>query len=270
MIEVKAISVGTEILLTFPMLMESSIQEAIALNIMEGARAWLMKKAGEELHTSRADYIQGIQPLEVEHGGVSLLLTGALPNMVEHGWEAQFLHEHLLAQGANITPEGTRYRAIPFVHKGLNAGGQGGQAMGSQFMPAVTKGKNADILGIAQAKLIGKKVHSRASRLVTAAEKAAGKKGRTSLQAGLSRKLKPHHVSDIFAGMKVTKQPVSKPGGGAGTQKKYTTFRTISDARPDAWHHPGIEAHHFFDEMGDHIEKIGPKAVQAFVEGLIG
>lgn len=274
MIEVKSI-VLNDVLQRIPILTDPSVHQQIGMNLMEGARAMLIKRAGEKLQSTRMDYIQGIQPLEVEEGGISLALVGALPNMVEHGWEGGFLHETLLgsnASGWKTSAEGHRYRSIPFRHKAPGSGKQGGQPMGSQFRDIMSK----EVQGLShwarpgaiemKMKDLGKRIHGKAKRLITPGEKAAGKRGKTRLPAGLAPKLKQHHTTDIFAGMKVEKQAVQGRGGKVKHQRTYHTFRTISEAVPDKWHHPGIEAHAFFDELGPYIEKNASKAVVAFVK----
>lgn len=261
------------------MLMEPSVQKQIAMNIMEGARAMLIQKAGHELDSTRMDYIQGVQPLEIDDTGVSLVLVGALPNMVEQGWEGGFLQDTLLgdnASGWKVAEDGHRYRSIPFRHKTPGAStSQGGQKMGSQFQERGGRSLAAPHAVVEDTVKLGKKIHARAQRLVTKQEKASGKKGNTRLPEGMAPKLRPHHSTDIFAGMIVNKQAVMGTTKHTndlvvGHQKTYTTFRTISEAVPDKWYHPGIEARNFFDELGPYIEKVAPAAVQAFANEVLG
>ncbi len=263
MIETKVIDFGLRNLRKIPLLAEHSVQKAIITSLMEGARARMIQKAGSMLGSTRMDYIQGIQELEDKEHGVSLSLLGSLPNMVEHGWEGGFLHETLLgdnSSGWKTSADGNRYRSIPFRHKTPGTGSQGGQPMGSQF---VSSREASDSYAAIRAQAIGKKIHQKARRMITQAEKQAGRKGKTRMGAGFAPKLKDHHATDIFAGMQVQKQKVTGKKGGVSEQRTYTTFRTISEANPASWHHPGIEAKELFTEVGKYVEDNAQAAVEA-------
>lgn len=288
MIKVSVVQIGTEALQRFPQLASVEARFLIARNIMEGARAKLIKIASERLHATRADYIAGIQPIERDGKSVVLALVGKLPNMIENGWEGGFMHEFLLSDevsGWKISAEGNRYRSIPFRHKAPGSGPQGGQPMGSQFasqhgVSRVAGGgsefglKNtmsnaAPHTVIEDTRALGKKIHGRAKKLITKSEAKAGQKGPTALRAGLAPKLRPHHTTDIFAGMIVNKQAVQKKDGSVGHQKTYTTFRTISEGRPDTFFHPGIQARDFMGELDSYIQQVAPGAVAAYLAEVL-
>ncbi len=272
MIRVQLIQIDADLLDKFPQLLDPGTRFQIARNLMEGARAKLIKIASERLHATRADYIAGIQPIEREGKDVVLTLAGALPNMVENGWDALFLHETLLsdeARGWKLSAEGHRYRAIPFRHKTPGSGPQGGQPMGSQFQENHPGSLAAPHTIVEDARKLGQKIHRKAKTLISRKEAASGVKGSARLPAGLAPKLRPHHTTDIFAGMIVNKQPVQKAGGKKGQvahQRTYTTFRMISEAVPDKWYHPGIDARHFMDDVGDYIQQNAPGAVRAYLK----
>jgi hypothetical protein len=273
MIRVNTIKIGPEVLEAFPQLGSAEHRFMLARSIMEGARAFLIKRAQQELHSTRGDFIAGVQPIQREGKEVVLAIVGVLPNMVENGWDGRFLHETLLgdeARGWQINADGYRYRAIPFRHKTPGTGPQGGQPMGSQY---TASGKSMSMaaphLIVEDAAALGRKVHRAAKKLISRKEEAQGQRGHARLAEGLAPKLRPHHVTDIYAGMSVNKQPVSKPGGGVNFQRTYTTFRTISEARPDAWYHPGIEARHFLDRVDTFIQTNADKAISAYLKGLL-
>lgn len=275
MIRVHMVQIDGNILDKFPQLLDVGTRFQIARNIMEGARAKLIKLASQQLHSTRADYIAGIQPVERDGKDVVLVLAGSLPNMVEHGWDGGFLQETLLGDntsGWKISAEGYRYRAIPFRHKTPGAGAQGGQPMGSQFGANGSKSLAAPHAMVEDTKKLGQKIHRQAKKLISAKQAAGGASGPTRLQAGLAPKLRPHHTTDIFSGMIVNKQPVQKSGGAPGQvahQSTYTTFRMISEAVPDKWMHPGIEARHFMDDVSDYIDQNGAKAVEAYLKEML-
>jgi hypothetical protein len=259
----------------FPELASAATRFQIARDIMDGARAHLVKLASERLHSTRSDYIAGIQPIARDGKSVVLALVGVLPNMVEGGWDGGFLQETLLgddAKGWKLSAEGFRYRSIPFRHKTPGAGPQGGQPMGSQYGANKNPMSNAAPHAVVEdTRALGKKIHGAAKKLITKTEAGAGAKGHSRLPSGVGGigKLRPHHSTDIYAGMIVNKQAVQKKGGGVGFQKTYTTFRTISEAVPDKWFHPGIQARHFMDDVSSYIEKVAPAAIEAFVQEMM-
>lgn len=275
MIRVKTIAIDASSLGQMQLLSTLGARYQIARNIMEGCKAKLIKTASEKLHSTRADYIAGIQPITREGTSLVLALVGVLPNMVENGWDERFLHETLLSDevhGWKLSAEGYRYRSIPFRHKTPGAGPQGGQPMGSQYSGSRNPMSLAAPHAIVEDTMaLGKKIHGAAKKLVTAAEEAAGK-GSSRLGAGMAPLLRKHHATDIYAGMIVNKQAVQKPNGKPGEvshQRTYTTFRTISEAHPDAWYHPGIQARDFMDTLGDYVRKVTPGAIQAYVDEVL-
>ena len=275
MIHVKIIGIDQSVLDKFPQLLDTTARFQIARNIMEGARAKLIKIASERLHSTRADYIAGIQAVEREGKDVVLVLAGVLPNMVEHGWDDRFLHETLLgddARGWKLSADGHRFRSIPFRHKTPGSGPQGGQPMGSQFGARGPQSLASPHAVVEDTRKLGRKIHGQAKKLISRKEAAAGAPGSARLKAGLAPKLRPHHATDIFAGMIVNKQPVQKSGaphGQVAHQRTYTTFRTISDAVPDKWWHPGIEARNFLEEVSGFVDEIAPKAVRAYLNEVL-
>lgn len=271
MMKVQVISLDEAALKAFSQLTTPSARRSVARNIMEGARSKLITLAGEHLNSTRMDYIQGIQPLEFDEDGVALVLSGAIPMMVEHGWDARQLHETLLrGPGVNKasikkTADGKRYRSIPFRHKTPGAGAQGGQPMGSAYGGYQSPmSRAAPKTVVKDAAGLGKRVHKAAKKL------GEGQR----LPPGMAPKLRPHHSTDIYAGMKANLQPVQKAGGAPGQvahQRTYTTFRTISENVTNKWYHPGIEARNFFDKVESYVQKVAPGAIEAFLnEGLGG
>lgn len=276
MIKVTLIHIGANLLDKFPLIGSPEARFTIARNIMEGARAKLITMAQEKLHSTRADYINGIQPIGREGKEVVLTLAGVLPNMVEHGWDARFLHETLLSDevsGWKVSKEGNRYRSIPFRHKTPGTGSQGGQPMGTQYAANKNPMSQAAPHTIVEDSIkLGKRIHGQAKKLITRKEAGQGVKGKSALQEGLAPKLRQHHRSDIFAGMIVNKQAVQKSGapkGQVGFQRTYTTFRTISEANPGSFYHPGIKAREFMDTLDEYVAKVTPGAFEAYIQEIL-
>lgn len=234
---------------------------------MDGARAFWIQKAGEKLSSSRRDYINGIQEVVFSGKNVaSISLVGQLPLMVEHGMAPFDMHATLLGPNVPVAPFGQKgkrvnqngrfYRSIPFRHQSPGTLGQGGGApMGSDYA-----GHDA----VADAAALGKQVYAAAKKLSPTLSSPGGPTqwgGR--LPAGMAPKLKPHHTTDIYAGM-VRQQKTYVDA----TQNQYTTFRTISEEQPHKWLHPGIQAANISDEVAHHLEQIAPAAFLAAFEAL--
>ena len=47
---------------------------------------------------------------------------------------------------------------------------------------------------------------------------------------------------------------------GSKTQNTYQTFRMISDAVPNKWHHPGLEAANIAQDVSEFVENIAEAA----------
>lgn len=267
MIQAKVVLIDAGGLASLPLFNTEAARRDIARQIMQGARAKLIHMASQRLNSSRADYIHGVQPLEEVDGGVALVLAGSLPNMVEHGWGARDLRETLLdspnVDGSKVheSKDGFRYRFIPFRHKTPNAGSDlSGGRMGSAYGPKSAASLAQPHTLVKDTQALGRRLHKAALNL----------QPREGMQAGLAPKLRPHHKTDIYAGMRVNRQAVSHPGGGGKVahQRTYTSFRAISD-RPgtEGWYHPGIQARDFFREVGAYVQKVAVPAVEAYIRG---
>ena len=230
-------------------------------NLADGARAYWIQLAGQKLNTSRRDYINGIQKVNIKGLTATIELVGSMPNMVEHGATAFDMHETLLSgPNVNISKEGHRWRVIPFKHQTPNSIGQGGGVpMGRAY---------AGHPLVKDARALGNAVHRAAKNLQGTTSHPGGKVsygGRldtSKLKAGKKGlnvpKLKPHHSTDIYAGM-----IRSEKAYGSKTQSTYTTFRVISDAVPDKWQHPGIEARDLSKDVEKFLDEVAPMAFGA-------
>lgn len=232
--------------------MDKRVLETAIQDIMAGARSKWIQLAGERLNSSRRDYINAIQEVHVEGTTASIELVGVLPNMVENGADAFDMHDTLLkGPGVRTSASGNRYRSIPFRHQTPGTAGQGGGTpMGRAYEghPAVK-----------DAQELGRTIYTYGKKLAaTIGEPGGGVKYGDRLQAGLAPKLKEKHSTDIYAGM-IREQKTYK----SATQSQYITFRTISDAVPDKWQHPGIQAANLGQEVEDFVQKIAPMALGA-------
>jgi hypothetical protein len=206
-------------------------------------------------------------------GQAVISLLGELPNLIEHGMAATDLRLTLLgpnAKGKKRAKDGHFYRAIPFRHAVPGGGGQqeAAEAQGSKIGQNVGPAMGSAYGGVvADAKKLGRDVYRKASRL----KASMGEPGtqtrwgkRLAERVGGAPLLKPHHATDIYAGM--VRQEKTYKGT---TQSQYTTFRTISEANPVGWIRPATEGKHLAERVAPFIEEIAPRAFEAYITGLL-
>ena len=217
--------------------------ERMVLVVCESVvRAEIVRLATEQLRSTQEAYIQAIQPAVYHMDTALIRLDGVLPNMVELGWAGGDLRETALKMNAKAkrAKDGHLYASIPFGHK-------------RSGMPPVVV-KVADVL--------------KATGTAPGGKKTIWGDSLDTSSMGLD-KLKPHHVTDIFAGMYRNGKVYQK-----GAQGEFVTFRTISERtstdpsakgnrHPSSWIHPGIQARHFFDQAGALLERYKDDIVAA-------
>jgi hypothetical protein len=246
---------------------DEAIIEVVA-NIANGARDEWIRLAGSELHTSRRDYINSIQPVE-HHPGVSVIsLVGQPANLIEHGADTVDLRDWLLGPNVPEAPPGSKgkrrakaghfYRAIPFRHGTPGTGGAVGSAMGDPY-----KG----VVGNAAA--LGRAVYKRAKELkpgeTLPSHMRYGRGGKSVVP-----KLHKRHSVDIYAGMRRARGAYSAGSKGAGVvQSSYITFRMISENSPsDKWIRPATQGINLVDKVQEYVSRAAPLAFQAYVDSL--
>jgi hypothetical protein len=245
----------------------TAVLQSILSQIAEEVYNEISRLAGQELNTTGEDYLQGLQP--VRHypikgtSGVyaTIELVGDLPNMIEHGWSGGDMKPFLLnGRNAKIGKDGVRYNIVPFRHGSPGTTGRNFQAMGSgyrQRQVGVGGMSRTGHLSANQAIALGARVYKAAKQLKPGERLPAGTGG-----AGL---LKPHHKTDIYAGMQRDR---ANYGGGA-TQSKYSTFRAVSDnSDPAAWIHLWIEPRKFFEKAARYADQVANFAIAQAIAGL--
>lgn len=246
--------------------LSDEIVTSLVANIAEAARSEWIRLAGNALHSTRQDYINGIQPVEVTPGTATITLVGMFPNLLENGMSATDLHNTLLGPNVPISEPGERgkhvsidprtgkvkfYRAIPFRH----SVGEKGAGFGNPY-----RGHQA----IADAAALGREIYGRAKKLSgTLSDPYGGtvKQG-GRLPAGLAPKLRPHHATDIYAGMRKERKTYER-----ATQSQYVTFRTISTGSP-GWLRPATPGVHLAAEVSQFVQQIAPQTFSAYVGEL--
>jgi hypothetical protein len=250
------------------------LAEMVLGDIADGARNEWIRLAEKELKTTAEDYTGGIQPVAMKQGAAVITLVGELPNVIEQGQAAYDMHDTLLGPNVPISPPGEfgkhlkidpktfktgYYRAIPFRHatpgtKKKPRGGAVGVEMGKAY---------AGHREVEDAKALGKKVYGKAKRLKGTVSDPYGKTtygGR--LPEGLAPKLKPHHKTDIYAGMIRERKTYEK-----ARQSQYMTFRMISTGSP-GWRRKRTEGKFFAAKVSKYVEKVAPQAFAALLGGM--
>lgn len=246
-----------------------SLVEAVLDDIANSGLMKWRQLASMNLHTSKAEYIDSIQDIEVREGERIISLVGWLAEAVETGLESYDLKQVLLRRGARRSKAGHRYRPIPFRHATPGARtGQAGPSMGSRYGPVHQASlATPGALTHGQAAALGKAVYKEAKKLKPGQRLPAG--------AGGAKKLASWHATDLFAGM--VKRSQKAPGGPKQTAG-YMTFRMVSDnpaisatgGEGEKWLHPGIEARNFADQVVDHVGELVAPAFQAAIRGALG
>ncbi len=264
---------------------ESSIIPHFLQKLADQSREEWKRLAQVNLRSSRLDYLQSIQPVEMENGSVATIsLVGGLANFIEQGdSKTRDMRDWLLgpdvpvsepgSQGKHQSANGGYYRRIPFGFQTPGTAGLGGQIMGSHYPE------------IASAKELGKAVHRIVKSPDFKGSKAAapGSGKRVSWgdrikpnQQYRSRKLqvqlpkfKDHHKSNLYAGMVRLEQP-TKSGR---TQSTYKTFRTISSSsgHADSWMRGPRSGAHLVRDLQKYVQgDLIPKMTEQFLAGVIG
>lgn len=240
--------------------------EAVLDDVSESALLKWRTLASQQLHTSKADYLDALQPIETRPGERVLSLVGWLAEAVETGLESYDLKVVLLRNAKRRSAAGHRYQAIPFRHATPGAStGQAGVQMGARYGP-VHKQSLATPGALSQgaAAVLGKKVYSFAKKLRGNKRLAPG--------TGGAKRLAAWHTTDLYAGM--TKRSQKRPGGKRQTAG-YMTFRMVSENPAianvqDKWLHPGIQGRHLADQVADHAAALVTPAIQMAVSKAIG
>jgi len=277
MADLLEIQVDDRIPQTIKALLSPQMIERILDIVADAARNEWIRVARRELHTSKGEYINGIQPVESTPRVRIIALVGWLPNAVENGLDAFDLRETLLGPKSKSRRQspGGWYARIPFRHATPGTAGLAGAPMGSSYGPVGAGSRRAGgLMGRDEATTLGKSIHEFAKRLTPTRSLTMGSGQRVGttygerLPAGLAPllrgpnpahpdpRMRAGHKTDIYAGMIREEHTYAK-----ATQTQYMTFRTISTKVQDGWIHPGITAHHLVDKVEEYIARVLPATV---------
>lgn len=262
-------------------LASKEVFEELLTNIATAAQAKWMSLARQKLSgQSREAYLNGIQPIEVTVGSRVITLVGWLPNAIEQGQDPYDMRTTLLGPKSRLrrlAAGGGVYGRVPFRHGTPGTVGMAGAPMGRQYGPTGPESRAiGDRMTTGAARSMGERIYKAAKRLKGSIQKGVGGKTKWGgrLPKGMAPKLLPDklqrptginiHKTDIFAGMVRVRHTYEK-----ATQPKYMTWRTISTNNPEGWHHPGIEARHFAEQVRDYVVETAPKIIRAAIRGSL-
>lgn len=273
------------------------VRAAMALDIATELRSRWITLAKQRLKSSLSKYEAGIQDAHLEGQAAVVTLLGDVPNRLEHGSPAYDMRTTLLGPGVPIVPArsgqrgkhqgkaGGYFRSIPFRHQTPSKGGFNASTMRhAKTMGAAYRG----MMGDGEAEKLGKAIYAVAKKLGgTTSEpyKLAGQKTTTKtgtskrarlatmgppkyanrLPSGLAPKLRPHHSTDIYAGM-VKAQATYRNA----TQSSYMTFRTISTNKTTGWQMPAQPGVQIMADLQNEVASIAEGVLRNFLRSGLG
>jgi len=265
---------------TLSAMLGETFVERMLSDVAAGARNEWIRLARQRLHSSKEAYVDGIQPVEVLPRMRVIALVGWLPNAIENGAEPYDMRETLLGPGSTIRRQGKKgaYASVPFRHGTPGSRGQSGTPMGAAYGPTHSGSRRAgDLMSPQGARELGTRIYDMAKRL-SPTKVGQGQRTRWGerLPAGFAPllrganpahpdpRMRQGHKTDIYAGMVRERHTYEK-----ATQTQYMTWRTISEASPQGWIHPGIEAHHLVDQVSAYVDRIVPRVISAAVDAAL-
>lgn len=280
--------------------LDSAVKANLSLQIAKTLRARWMSLADEKLTTQLQTYRDGIQQEHLRGQAAVVSLLGDAPNRLEHGSPAYDMRDTLLGPKVPIVTRGSGqkgkmqdktggyYRAIPFRHQ---TPGRSGKPSSMRLAKPMGHAY-AKSLGAEAAKDIGKAIYAAARKLsptVSEPHRLAGQQtaktgnagARTSkalapmkpqtfaarLGAGVGGvgKLRPHHKTDIYAGMVRLQKTYQK-----ATQGSYMTFRMISTRNPVGWQHPATPGAQLMKTLAEELPVMAEAVVNNFLRSMSG
>lgn len=225
--------------------------ESAIFSLAQASRNKWIELAGEQLKSSRAEYVRGLQETRSfkQTGKMSyeISLIGQLANMMELGFSSYDMKPGLLAgPSAKVSATGKRYATVPFTHyPGANTPDR------SNRVPNY----KADLAKIMKAYNMAGVFKSKSGRPLT------GKVATAKNTSAIVNKMKPHHTAPIFEGMTKTQK--------GSSHSTYTTFRRVSQSSlPESWIHPGVAAKLIMPQVVAWAEKRIGLILQGLAEGI--
>lgn len=225
----------------------------------EFANKW-EEMAGRNLHSSRDEYVRGIQVIDQGRFKGAVVLTGFFPVALETGISAYDMKEGLLkGKNAKVSKSGTRYNTVPFRFS--TPGALGESAIFSSKLPEEVYRAIMDKPFVRKVQgggiaTQGLKVDEIPVKFRAAITRPA------PVRQPLPIRFKEYtHKSSIYKGVSRVNDPVTG-------QNRYTSFRRVSDnSDPNSWVHPGFDAKNLGEKTLSSFdpEKITTRAIDLFL-----
>ncbi len=237
---------------------------------------WIEKLAERELDSSALDYIRALNEIGVVHAGGlvgAIVLAGEpkIAQMVEHGAAPFDMRQTLLKDGTSnlrVSAAGHKYLHVPFRHlMSPTSEKKSGRPIGTNIQHTFAGRSGATNIHV-EHEDVAKKVRRSARKLKRYRRGGRSSKMRLPTGTGGVERFRPHHKTDIYAGMVRFGEQHSPKGGSAG----YFTFRTISEnpetVTPEGWQHPGIQARNLAHKARRYAVRIWPGTIKQVVRGM--
>jgi hypothetical protein len=211
------------------------------------------KNAIRELKSSRQQYINSLVVVDEGQAKGAVVLVGQLPNMIEQGVGSFDMKEGILkGPNAKISEDGKKYNTIPFS---IGTPGALEENFNGGVMPE-------EIHSIAKKKEVDKPITSEDLKTLPKALREPQKKKIVMPESKSFREYQ--HKNSIYEGITKTKDSVTG-------QTSYQSFRRVSEnSDPDAFIHPGIDAHNIAQKTLDSFDvpTIVGESIDMFLEQL--
>lgn len=237
------------------------LSQAIAMTAEHGANEWKGSVWKAKLWVGEKQaYVKSIQWKMTGDFAAEIWTDYPRANEIEKGRPSRDLKDMLqTSRKTRVSAKGNKYLIIPFRH---NTPGNDAHAptMPSDIYDAARQLLSSKVL-IAGSKKPATRLSASGHAVVQQSYKWNGR-----LPAGMASKLKPHHVTDIYAGM-------VKMNTSSGKQKSsaYLTFRVMSELS-SGWiiqARPGLEiASKVSDNLQPVLDAAVGKAVSLNTSGL--
>jgi hypothetical protein len=200
---------------------KAALDEAVK-SLAAMTHAHVVETANKELSSTRKKFLDNLGFEEIS-SGIWVVSVDEPALFIEDGRKAGPMHEDLLKNGAKVSKDGHRYRAIPFEHSKPDS-----------QMSGFAQGMKAKIRSeLKKAGVPFKKIEYNAD----------GSPRLGALHRFNFSSPEPSQKASHPALSGVTIYQTKTPSGGV--RRDILTFRVISEKRMDKWHHPGLQPKDF-------------------------
>lgn len=222
---------------------QEELNQALS-DVAYAAHAHIIAQAQSQLHSTRQDYLKGVEFLQMGDNDYLITLIGTWPNMLEDGFPSYNQTEKLL-KSQKIVEVGSR-TGLPWVQIGQE--GQKYAHVPMQRQPfAAGAGAAGDLAKSIQA-MTATNARGRKQKITSVFKDAGGLPIEGKVAIGRSDN---PNLDGLVKYQKVYENPTS---GKKTAQGIYVNYRTISENGND-WIHPGFTGIHAWDEAEKYVEQ---------------